>query len=68
MATEPKCPSCKVVGLKHIVSEPSVQESKGGIPWFDVAYCAECGHVYGVFAKNVVNSERKLPIPVPGGY
>lgn len=50
---EPKCPSCDVSGTKHIISAPSNEESNGGDPWFNIAYCSECGHVYGVFAKVV---------------
>ncbi|WP_313469779.1 transcriptional regulator [Lysinibacillus sp.] len=48
---EPKCPECGVVGLQNIVSEGSEEKSKGGDDWFDVVYCSECGHVYGVFNK-----------------
>lgn len=45
MAAEPKCPSCNVVGIKNIVSTPSVEESKAGDTWFYVAHCDSCGHV-----------------------
>lgn len=58
---DPKCPECGISGLEHIVSEESKQHSKGGDPWFEVAYCKECGHVYGVFAK--VIHGPSIPIP-----
>lgn len=48
---KPKCPSCGVAGTEFITCNPGAVESKGGDPWFEVAYCDECGHVYGVFAK-----------------
>lgn len=52
---EPKCPSCNMVGFDHIVSNPSKEQSQGGTPWFYVAYCDNCGHIYGVFAKDVLS-------------
>lgn len=48
---EPKCPDCGVKGMEHIVSEGSEEKSKSGDHWFDVAFCNECGHVYGIFNK-----------------
>jgi len=51
--TQPKCPECGLVGIDHIVSAPSRQDSKGGHAWFEVAYCDGCGHIYTVFAKHV---------------
>jgi len=50
---EPKCPDCGASGLDHIVAADSSDRSKDGKPWFNVAYCEACGHVYGVFAKHV---------------
>lgn len=51
----PKCPECEVRGIEYIVSEDSREKHKGGdIAWFDVVFCEECGHVYGVFTKTVV--------------
>ncbi|VVE59182.1 hypothetical protein PAN31117_05277 [Pandoraea anapnoica] len=55
----PKCPDCGVLGIQHIVSTPSEQQSSAGDTWFEVAHCNSCGHVYGAFAK-VVN--RPTPI------
>ena len=60
-ATVPRCPSCGVRGIDKIISDESEEESQGGTPWFDVAYCSDCGHVYGVFAKHV-RTHEKLPV------
>ncbi len=50
--TEPRCPSCDVSGIEHIVSRDSTERSKTRQPWFLVVLCDQCGHVYGVFAKH----------------
>lgn len=50
---EPKCPSYGCEGLDHIVSEGSAEKSRGGDNWFNIAFCDQCGHVYGIFAKVV---------------
>ncbi|ARP90293.1 transcriptional regulator [Bordetella genomosp. 9] len=60
---QPKCPSCDVKGIDHITSADSAQQSNGGDAWFNVAYCNECGHVYGVFAKRTFGPS---PLRVPG--
>ncbi|MGE7112311.1 transcriptional regulator [Lysinibacillus sp. NPDC047702] len=52
---KPKCPECKIEGLEHIVSEDSTEESEDGQPWFNVAFCNNCGHVYGIFNKYSLN-------------
>jgi uncharacterized Zn finger protein len=51
--TEPLCPSCSIAGVEHIVSTASTEKAKQGTPWFYVAHCDQCGHVYGVFTKHV---------------
>ncbi len=56
---KPKCNSCGVEGIEHIISKKSKEESKGGDPWFNIVYCDKCGHIYGVFAKHVLNHEVK---------
>jgi len=61
---DPKCPVCDVQDIEKIVSRDSTAESKGGDPWFSIVQCSECGHVYGVFAKHVINHEVKF-IPPP---
>jgi len=49
---DPSCPSCRVRGMDKIVSRPSSETAKKGQPWFFVAQCADCGHIYGVFSKH----------------
>ena len=49
---DPRCPSCDVRGMDKIASRPSSEMAKKGQPWFFVAQCTECGHIYGVFAKH----------------
>lgn len=51
---EPKCPECGVWGMENIVTKPSVEERKRGESLFHVVFCKKCGHVYGVFAKDVL--------------
>lgn len=62
---QPRCPECKIIGNEHIHCLPSKIESKGGDPWFETAFCVNCGHVYGVFAK-VVYEPTRPPINIPG--
>jgi uncharacterized Zn finger protein len=50
---QPKCPDCSVEGAQHIVASDSEEKSRDGKPWFNVAYCDNCGHVYGVFTKHI---------------
>ncbi|MFD2617839.1 transcriptional regulator [Terrilactibacillus laevilacticus] len=57
---EIKCPHCEVVGKEHIVSTESVEKSKNGDPWFHIAYCDKCGHVYGTFTKTVKRPTQNL--------
>jgi len=49
---EPKCPSCSVVGIEHIVSRKGGSGSARGKQFvlapFSVVLCNACGHVYGV--------------------
>ncbi|HDL8284444.1 TPA: hypothetical protein PXQ99_001203 [Yersinia enterocolitica] len=62
LLNKPCCPKCEIIGNEYIVCEASTQASNGGDPWFETAFCAKCGHVYGVFAK-VVISPRNSPLP-----
>ena len=50
---EPTCPQCSTTGTEHIVSSASAEKSREGSPWFHIAHCDACGHVYGVFTKHV---------------
>ncbi len=62
---QPKCPSCGAQGIEKIVSQASTERSTMPAPWFFVAYCSDCGHVYGVFAKHVVTYAGELPALAP---
>jgi uncharacterized Zn finger protein len=68
---EPKCPSCGIEGIDRIISEESEQKSKEGGTQFEVAYCDNCGYIYGVFAKHVLSHEvrhtRPSAFPSVGG-
>jgi len=61
---EPKCPECKIQGIKFITKSDSEITSKGGDTWFDIVHCTQCGHVYGVYAK-VVYPPKAVPMPRP---
>jgi uncharacterized Zn finger protein len=50
---EPKCPDCGESGIEKVVSSASKEQSKERRPWFYVAHCDNCGHVYGIFTKHV---------------
>jgi DnaJ-class molecular chaperone len=49
---DPKCPSCSVVGLDHIISRKGGSGGSRGKQFvlapFNVIFCDACGHVYGV--------------------
>lgn len=51
---EPKCPSCSIEGMEHIVSKDSDEKARDNRAWFQVAFCDSCGHIYGVFAKHTM--------------
>jgi hypothetical protein len=59
---QPKCPECGVSGVEHIAQADSAITSRGGDPWFNIAYCDKCGHVYGVFAK-ITYGPTQVPLP-----
>lgn len=50
--SEPKCPSCSVVGMDHVVSRKGGSGSGRGKQFvlapFNLVLCDTCGHVYGV--------------------
>jgi len=50
---DPKCPDCGESGIEKIVSTPSAEQAREKTPWYYVAHCDNCGHVYGVFTKHV---------------
>ena len=49
---EPKCPSCAVVGIEHVVSRKGGSGGARGKQFvaapFNVVLCNGCGHVYGI--------------------
>jgi DnaJ-class molecular chaperone len=49
---DPKCPSCSVIGLDHIISRKGGSGGSRGKQFvlapFNVIFCDSCGHVYGV--------------------
>ena len=46
--SNPKCPSCGIVGMDFIREFPNVGTKRGGgEPWFQIVACIKCGHVYG---------------------
>jgi len=49
---DPKCPSCSVVGIEHIISRKGGSGGSRGkhfvLAPFNVVFCDGCGHVYGV--------------------
>ncbi len=65
MIAEPKCPSCSVTGINHIVSRESVERSHNRAPWFHVILCAECGHVYNTITKQVFNQATSPRFVLP---
>ena len=49
---DPKCPSCSVVGIDHVISRKGGSGGTRGKQFilapFNVVFCDACGHVYGV--------------------
>jgi hypothetical protein len=60
--TDPKCPSCGASGIDHIISQDSGKRSRNGGTSYKDIYRDSCGHVYAVFAKDVLNHEVKMPL------
>ena len=58
---KPKCPECNIEGTEHIVSEDSIEQHGSEDPWFNIAYCNNCGHVYGIFNKFILKPMGKIP-------
>ncbi len=50
--SDPKCPSCSIVGMDHIISRKGGSGGSRGKQFvlapFNVIFCDACGHVYGV--------------------
>lgn len=62
---KPYCPKCEIRGKEYIVFDDSTQEHVSGRPWFNISFCKNCGHVYGVFAKTVLSPPTPMP-SMPG--
>jgi len=49
---EPRCPQCSAIGMNHVISRKSSSGPARGKQFiaspFQVIFCDECGHVYGV--------------------
>ena len=49
---EPECPKCSVVGIDHMISRKSGSGMGRGKQFitspFQVIFCDQCGHVYGI--------------------
>jgi len=49
---EPRCPKCAVVGIEHVIARKSSSGPARGKQFisspFQVIFCDQCGHVYGV--------------------
>ncbi|MEM1230676.1 MAG: transcriptional regulator [Pseudomonadota bacterium] len=63
----PRCPSCDLQGIEHIVSSEGRERARDRKPWFIVVHCNGCGHVYNVLAKHVFaqNTAPRLTLPDP---
>ncbi|MDD2576612.1 MAG: hypothetical protein PHV76_03830 [Bacteroidales bacterium] len=48
---KPKCPQCNIEGVEYISSVDSIEKSNSDESWFNVAFCNQCGYVYGIFNK-----------------
>lgn len=55
---KPKCPQCGIIGIEHIGSQSSQEQHRSGDAWFEVVFCTDCGHVYGVLTKYVSDPSR----------
>ena len=62
---KPKCPSCNVEGIEKIISQDSTEKNGAGDAWFHVVHCSDCGHVYGVFAKRIINGASTPRMSIP---
>ena len=45
--SDPKCPTCGIVGMDYIKEFSSGTKRGSGEPWFEIVACIKCGHVYG---------------------
>lgn len=61
---KPRCPNplCGAEGVDNIVCDTNsgIRFTKTKNPCFDVVFCAECGHIYGVYSAHPSDNS---PIP-----
>ena len=50
---QPVCPGCSAEGAEFIVSCDSCEQSGSKESKFQIVYCSQCGHVYGVLNKSI---------------
>jgi hypothetical protein len=62
---EPKCPSCEAQGIGKIALKETERPTKDDKVCLTVAFCEDCGHIYGVFARASITEEVYLPMPTP---
>jgi hypothetical protein len=55
-----QCPICNEKGIENPLSMSRAQKLRDS-PWFYSVYCKVCGHVYGVFAKDVFTITPSAP-------
>ena len=60
---EQKCPTCNEQGIENPLSMSRAQKLRDS-PWFYIVYCKVCGHVYGVFAKDVFTITPSAPFSI----
>jgi hypothetical protein len=60
---EPKCPSCEAQGIGKIALKQTERRAKDDKVCLTVAFCEDCGHIYGVFANAPMIEEVYLPMP-----
>ena len=61
---ESKCPPCHEQGVDHTLSMSPAQQCSQS-PWFSIAYCQACGHVDGIFARDIFPSTPRAPYSIP---
>ena len=44
--------------FKLEVRKESKEHSNEREPWFNIVFCDQCGHVYGVYSKVIINPQR----------
>jgi hypothetical protein len=58
-----QCTICNEKGIENPLSMSRAQKLRDS-PWFYSVYCKVCGHVYGVFAKDVFTITPSAPFSI----